>query len=245
MIRDEKKFNKIVSSVIMAGMLIAIAITTGFKLADPGARRVMLLIAAFGSLFGVLSTILSANGLIWTFIFGILDVTIGSVIAYDTGVMGNFALHAFYFLPMQFVGIWQWRKRGATAKEEVKARRLSLKGWALVAASIAGGIALSYFILYRVDLAKLGEASLIDRPKVFLDATVLTLNIVGQILMSLAFFEQWIVWNLVNIFSILLWANTMLSSDASSYTVVMFIKYIFYLLNSINGFRIWYALSRK
>ena len=139
MIRDEKKFNKIVSSVIMAGMLIAIAITTGFKLADPGARRVMLLIAAFGSLFGVLSTILSANGLIWTFIFGILDVTIGSVIAYDTGVMGNFALHAFYFLPMQFVGIWQWRKRGATAKEEVKARRLSLKGWALVAASIAGG----------------------------------------------------------------------------------------------------------
>ena len=245
MIKDEKRFNKIVSSLIMAGMLIAIGITTAFKMQDPGARHVMLLIAAFGSLFGVLCTVLSANGLIWTFLFGILDVVLDSVVAFDTGVMGNFALHAFYFLPMQFVGLWQWRKRGASAKEEVKARRLTWKGWALVVASIVAGVAVSYFVLYKIDLVKLGDAGLINRPKVFLDATVLTLNIVGQVLMSLAYFEQWIIWNFVNIFSILLWGNTMLSSEASSYTVVMFIKYIFYLLNSINGLRIWYSLSRE
>ena len=245
MIKDEKKFNRIFSTVIMSGMLIAIGIITAIKLQDPAARRVMLLVAAFGSLFGVLSTVLSANGLIWTFLFGVLDVVLDSIVAYDTGVMGNFALHAFYFLPMQFVGLWQWRKRGATAREEVKARRLDGKGWAAVVAGIVAGVAVSYLVLYKIDLVKLGDASLVNRPKVFLDATVLTLNIVGQILMSLAYFEQWIVWNLVNVFSILLWGNTMLSSEASSYTVVMFIKYIFYLLNSINGLRIWYSLSRE
>ncbi|MBR1706339.1 MAG: nicotinamide mononucleotide transporter, partial [Bacteroidales bacterium] len=61
---------------------------------------------------------------------------------------------------------------------------------------------------------------------------------------SLAFFDQWAFWILVNIASISLWGSTMLSSEASSYTVVMFIKYCFYLVNSINGFRIWYRLSR-
>jgi nicotinamide mononucleotide transporter len=84
----------------------------------------------------------------------------------------------------------------------------------------------------------------INRPQVFFDAAVFTFNIAGQILMSLAYMEQWVVWNLVNVSSICLWGSTMVSSEASSYTVVMFIKYCFYLLNSINGLRIWINLSR-
>ena len=56
--------------------------------------------------------------------------------------------------------------------------------------------------------------------------------------------EQWYVWILVNVFSIFLWSEKAMSSAESSYTVVMVIKYSFYLLNSLNGLRIWYALSR-
>ena len=63
--------------------------------------------------------------------------------------------------------------------------------------------------------------------------------------MSLAFYEQWYLWILVNISSIFLWGGTMMSSAASSYTVVMFIKYCFYLVNSVNGLRIWYKLSKQ
>ena len=62
--------------------------------------------------------------------------------------------------------------------------------------------------------------------------------------MSFAFMEQWYVWILVNVFSIFLWSEKSMSSAESSYTVVMVIKYSFYLLNSLNGLRIWYALSR-
>ena len=51
---NEKKFNKYFSVVIMAGMLISIAIATGFKLQDPGVNKVMLLVAGFGSLMGVM-----------------------------------------------------------------------------------------------------------------------------------------------------------------------------------------------
>ena len=124
---NDKKFNKIFSTTLLTLMVVVIAITTAFKLQDPQARTVMLLIAAFGSVMGVASTVLSANGLLWTFLFGVLDVTLGSIIAIDNGLWGNFALHFFFFLPMQFVGLWQWRKRGASGEKEVKARRLTPK----------------------------------------------------------------------------------------------------------------------
>ena len=95
---NDKKFNKIFSTTLLTLMVVVIAITTAFKLQDPQARTVMLLLAAFGSVMGVASTVLSANGLLWTFLFGVLDVTLGSVIAADNGLWGNFALHLFFFL---------------------------------------------------------------------------------------------------------------------------------------------------
>ncbi|MBQ8022036.1 MAG: nicotinamide mononucleotide transporter [Bacteroidales bacterium] len=242
---NDKKFNKIFSTVLMTLMVVVIAITTAFKLQDPQARVVMLLIAAFGSVMGVASTVLSANGILWTFFFGILDVTFCTIVAADNGLWGNFALHLFFFLPMQFVGLWQWRKRGASgAKTEVKARRLTPSQRWLVLCSVLVLLAVSYGVLIWIQLRTVAPDE-VNRLQVFFDAAVFTFNIAGQILMSLAYMEQWILWNLVNISSICLWGSTMLSSDASSYTVVMFIKYCFYLVNSVNGLRIWINLSRN
>ena len=240
----DKQFNKWFSAILMGLMVVVIAITTVFKLQQPDARVLMLLIAALGTVMGVASTVLSANGIIWTFIFGILDVTFCCIVAADNQIWGNFALHLFYFLPMQFVGIWQWKKRGAQgSKSEVKARRFTGKQWLIMVASVLAGLAAVYFILVQIKLRTVGAD--FDRAQVFFDAAVTTFNIAGQILMSLAFYEQWYLWILVNISSIFLWGGTMLSSAASSYTVVMFIKYCFYLVNSINGLRIWYKLSKQ
>lgn len=240
---NDKKFNKWFSTILMTLMVVVIAITTVFKLQQPHARVLMLLIAAFGSVMGVASTVLSANGIIWTFIFGILDVTFCCIVAADNGIWGNFGLHLFYFLPMQFVGIWQWKKRGAKgAESEVKARKLTGKQLALTVAGVAALFAVIYVILTQIKIHSAGEYS---QAQVLFDTAVTTFNIAGQILMSLAFYEQWYLWILVNVFSILLWGNTMLSSAASSYTVVMFVKYCFYFINSLNGLRIWYNLSKE
>ena len=128
---SEKKFNLWFNAFILVGMLLAVVVTNVYKFQQPGARHFMLLLASVGALTGVINTVLSANGNILTFLFGLIDVTIASYVAFDSSirpggdpVWGNFALHAFYFLPMQFVGWWQWRKRGASSKEKVRARRL-------------------------------------------------------------------------------------------------------------------------
>ena len=157
----EKRFNLAFNIFLVAGMFVAVTITTVFKLQQPGVKTFMLLLAAFGSLMGVVNTVLSANGHILTFVFGFLDVLAATLVYLDNGIMGNFALHALYFLPMQFVGFWQWKRRGARVKSEggedsrVNARRLGRKQWAFLAAGVAAGILVLYLILLKVDAAKL------------------------------------------------------------------------------------------
>ena len=98
-----------------------------------------------------------------------------------------------------------------------------------------------------MDGAKLaaGKIEYIDKSKILLDAVVMILNIAGQVLMSLAFMEQWYIWILVNVSSISLWAVAVMRGAGSGNAAVMLIKYIFYLLNSLNGLRIWLNLSRR
>lgn len=263
---NDQKFNIWFNIFILVGMITAVVIVNILKIRAQDAITVKQIIIAVGAIMGVMNVVLSANGNIWTFLFAVLDVSIGAYANYDSGNMGQFAQHAFYFLPMQFIGYWQWRKRGAGRRivksetsedgtepvkvkaevSKVKARRLTGRQWVYVAIAIVLGTALCYGILYWVDLKQLqaGRIAEIDKEKLFLDSFVLVLNFVGQVLLSYAYMDQWYMWNLVNIFSILLWTNRLMSAQSNSYTIVMVIKYSFYLLNSINGLRIWLRLSR-
>ena len=107
------RFNKWFNVFILAGMTLVTVAVTAFKLQDAESGRALLVVAAFGSLCGVLANVLSANGRILTFLFGLLDVAIYGVICLTGGKYGNAALHLLYFLPMQVVGFVQWKGRGA------------------------------------------------------------------------------------------------------------------------------------
>lgn len=237
----EKKFNKWFSVFVLAGMTIALIITTIFKLSDPQTTRSLLLFSAFGSLMGVLSTVCSANGLIITFLFGLLDVAIYGVICLihwksgGTG-LGNAMLHFIYFVPMQFVGFAQWRRhKSVSDKKSVQPRRLTSKGWALCMLLFLVGSIVAYFIISRFDKS---AATSFLKTAVILDVLPLMCNILGQLLMSMAYMEQWFFWIGVNIFTILMWA-TVRSDVGGSFAAIYIIKYSFYLINSFNGLRIW------
>ena len=82
---------------------------------------------------GVLCVVLVAKGSIWNYIFGLVNVSLYAYISYKAALYGDAALNALYYVPMQFVGWWQWRKRGAAVSEaeadgngvQVKARRFT------------------------------------------------------------------------------------------------------------------------
>ena len=239
----EKQFNKYFSAFILIGMAVVTCIVTGIKLRGAAEGQTLwLLMSALGSLMGVLATVCSANGWIITFLFGFLDVTIYGVACWVNWMeggsgLGNALLHFLYFVPMQLVGFLQWKRRGAKGESQVKARRLTpAMRWAWLGISVVATVVL-YLILARFDRS---AAQGFLRVAVILDVIPLVCNVIGQLLMSTAYMEQWIFWIAVNIFSIALWIN----SD-QSFAPVYIVKYSFYLLNSFNGLRIWYNLSRE
>ncbi len=238
----QELFNKIFNAFILIGMAVVTVIVTAIKLGDADGGRAMLVVAAVGSLMGVLSTVLSANGRILTFLFGLIDVSIYGVMCLLGAKYGNAALHLLYFLPMQFVGFFQWRKRGAAEGEQVRARRLSGRQWLLFGSIFLAGLLAAYFILCALDKT---EAAGVVRWLVLMDALSMMCNILGQLLLSTAYMEQWFFWIGVNIASVVMWVLTLRQTPDSSYALIYVVKYSFYLLNSLNGLRIWLALSRR
>ena len=198
------------------------------------------IVGSVAGIAGVLCVVLVAKGSIWNYLFGIINVSMYAYISYKAELYGDAVLNAFYYVPMQFIGYWQWRKRGAAVSEaqaegqgvQVKARRFSWSQRALLAigctaAVIAGGFILKHF----------GD------PQPFKDSTTTVLSIIAQALMALAFMEQWALWIITNIVSVVMWCVCVARGEA--HAAVMVIMWVFYLLNSINGLRVWLRLSRR
>lgn len=243
----EATFNKWFSAFILGGMAVALILATILKFETSHTGRWLLVVSAFGSLMGILSTVLSANGRIITFLFGFFDVLLYGIMclvswSHGNSGLGNALLHFAYFVPMQFVGFFQWRKRGTAGEGQVRARRLTGRQWALISLALIVGSTVAYFILARFDRS---AAEGFIRWAVVLDVLPLAFNIFGQFLMSTAYMEQWIFWIAVNVTSICMWSVTLASSADSSYALIYIIKYSFYFINSLNGLRIWLSLSRK
>ena len=188
---------------------------------------------------GVLCVVLVAKGSIWNYLFGLVNVSLYAYISYKASLYGDAALNALYYLPMQFVGWWQWRRRGAamSAAEagdsgvQVKARRFTWKQRGILFLGCAVAVVAVGFLLKHV-----GD------PQPFKDSTTTVLSIVAQMLMALAFMEQWALWIITNIVSVVMWCVCV--SRGEAHAGVMVIMWVFYLLNSINGMRVWMKLSK-
>lgn len=198
------------------------------------------IVGSVAGIAGVLCVVLVAKGSIWNYFFGIINVSMYAYISYNASLYGDAVLNAFYYVPMQFIGFWQWRKRGAAITEteaggdgiQVKARRFDRKQRILLFAGCAAAVVAGGFVLQHF-----GD------PQPFKDSTTTVLSIVAQALMALAFMEQWLLWIITNIVSVVMWCVCAMRGEA--HAAVMVIMWTFYLLNSINGMRVWLKLSRE
>lgn len=240
---NEDRFNKFFSAFILIGMAVAVVASSALRFSDPDVSRALLILSAFGALMGVVSTVLSANGIIWTFLFGLVDVVIYSFnLSQQTPLpISTLLLHVCYFIPMEFIGFFKWRKRGASGKSQVRARHLDGKGWRLSALLFVAVFALSFALSYFTS-GRGGSGESAAMSKVALDAVMTTSNIVALVLMSMAYMEQWYLWTLVNISSVIFWTITLVNQPNEAASVVYLVKYVFYFINGLNGIRIWSKL---
>lgn len=197
------------------------------------------IIGSLAGIAGVLCVVLVAKGSIWNYLFGIVNVSLYAYISYKAALYGDAALNALYYVPMQFIGWWQWRKRGAALSSDeasdegvqVKARRFTWRQRVILALGCAAAVVAGGFILRHF-----GD------PQPFKDSTTTVLSVVAQALMALAFMEQWALWIITNVVSVVMWCICV--SRGEAHAAVMVIMWVFYLLNSINGLRVWLRLSR-
>ena len=201
------------------------------------------IIGSVAGIAGVLCVVLVAKGSIWNYLFGLVNVSLYAWISFKADLYGDAALNALYYLPMQFIGYWQWRRRGAAVSADdaikltgeddvrVKARCMTLRQRLILGLSCASAVVLCAFILRH-----LGD------PQPFKDSTTTVLSIVAQALMAMAFMEQWALWIITNVVSVVMWSICLARGEA--HAAVMVIMWVFYLLNSLNGFIVWRKLSK-
>lgn len=198
------------------------------------------IIGSVAAVTGVLCVVLVAKGSIWNYLFGLVNVSLYALISWKAALYGDAALNALYYLPMQFIGWWQWRRRGAALSEasssapdhdaRVRARRMTARQRLVLFAVCTALVVAGGFLLEA-----LGD------PQPFKDSATTVLSIIAQALMAMAFMEQWILWILTNIISVVMWS--VFVAEGQAHAEVMVIMWTFYLLNSLNGFRVWLKLS--
>ena len=114
---------------------------------------------------------------------------------------------------------------------EVYKKRMTLKQSILTAVLCVAGVA-----GYSVILNMLGG----NLPIV--DSMSTVLSIVAQILMIKCLMEQWIIWILVDVVSVIMWVAAF-NGEGSSIAVLL--MWVVYLANAVIMFIKWYKESKK
>ena len=190
-------------------------------------------IGSIAGITGVICVVLVAKGNIINYLFGILNVSLYALISYKASLYGDAVLNAAYYLPMQFIGWYSWIKKRETEESvTVVARRMNLHQRMLLAGV---SIVFVFFGAYILFLFK--------DPQPLKDSATTVLSVIAMFLMVKTYMEQWTLWVVVNIISIIMWIVAFAKGEAHS--MLMVIMWLFYLANSINGWISWLKLSKQ
>ncbi|WP_312111138.1 nicotinamide riboside transporter PnuC [Brevibacillus reuszeri] len=193
-------------------------------------------IGLLASLTGMLCVVLVAKGKTFNYYPGIVNVVLYAFIAYGQKYYGEVMLNLLYFLPMQFIGLLMWRKNrvSETKQNDVKVTVLTNRarmGW--------GALSIAATIAYGLALKHMGGAL------PFVDSLTAVLSILAMIFMVKRLVEQWVVWVIIDIFTIYMWLVAFMAGGDDVSILVMWCAY---LVNAIYGLMNWikqYRLQKE
>ena len=183
------------------------------------------------SLTGIWCVLLVAKGKIANYWFGIVNVIAYAYVAYLQKYYGEVMLNVIYFLPMQAVGIYIWMKhKDKTKVDAVKVKFLSNK-WRFIWAGVSGVAVLGYGLILK---SMGGELP-------FIDSVSTVLSVIAMILMAWRFMEQWVLWIIVDIVSVIMWVVVLAKGGTDISVLLMWTAY---LINAVYGFANWIKLYK-
>ena len=189
------------------------------------------LLALISGITGILGVVLAAKGKVSTYIFATVNVAIYALLTFQNHLYGEFMLNAFYYIPMNFIGFYLWSKHKDNESGEVEGKKLTGKQTVILFAAVAVVVLVYWQILSRIG----GQLALID-------AMSTVFFVVALIMQVARYAEQWLLWIIVNVVSVVMWL-LLIGKDSSAVTMV--VMWIAYLFNSVYGYYNWRKLAAK
>ena len=173
-------------------------------------------LAIISAVCGILYTIIAGKGKISAFIFGIIGTLACALLSFQVALYGNFALHLFYFFPMEIIGIINWKKHLHKEKREIIKTKLQKSELFILIAIGCVIEGIIYFVLNKVgDIASLE------------DSLMCTLSLLGMYLTVKRCIEQWCIWTIANFLSIAIWFSAYQAGNAVFSVLLVRIIYFF------------------
>lgn len=206
-------------------VLILIGFTTYFAIMDQESSALYLVINAISAICGVFCVVLCATGKKSQYYFGFVNIAAYIVIAMIGKYYGQVALNALYYLPTQFIGMYMWKKHMNEEVNEVKSKKMSLNQIGLYCLATAIGVVICRYLL-----------EMLGGNQTWLDSTTLMISLVANALMVLRYKEQWILWIVVDIITVIMWVLAGDWIQVSMWSV--------YLLNAFYGYFKWSMMNK-
>lgn len=174
---------------------------------------------------GVWCVILTGKGKRSSFIFGTVNVIFYIIVSLQAKYYGEVMLNALYYFPMNFVGWFAWKKHMNDKTGEVRKQRLPLKKGFVIYALTAAAI-----FIYGVVLKALGG----NLP--YIDSMSTVVSVTAQILSVKRLTEQWILWIVVDIVTVIMWGINFANGGETIATLAM---WSIYLVNAVIMYIRW------
>lgn len=217
-----KKFSIFEWSMILA----VIGFTIYFAIINKEASITYLIIDAIAAISGIFCVVLCAKGKRSQYFFGFFNILGYIIVAWLNKYYGEVMLNAIYYLPLQFIGYYLWSKNTNEEDGEVQGKKLNIKHSIILLVITGIGI-----ILYQYLLNYLGGTNPL------LDSASTVISITANLLMVLRYREQWLLWIVIDIITVIMWWHV------EDY--IMVTMWSVYLVNAFYGYYNWSKISKE
>lgn len=206
-------------------------------------------IEAIGTVAGLLCIWLASLEKIINYAFGLVNVTLFAVIFFQIQLYASLLLQVFFF-GANIYGWYAWSRQTGENQLALKIRWLSLPkalGW-LAVCVIAIGLMTRYinpvfaWLTHIAVTVMQGMGLAVAMPVLapdafpFWDACLMVLSVVAMILMTRKYVENWLLWVIVNVISVMIFARQGVYAMALEYAILTLI--------ALNGAWMWIKSAR-
>ena len=176
------------------------------------------LLALCSGIAGVISVVLCSQKKYAFYFWGLLQLITILIISFQTGLFGKVIENTFY-LVTTIIGMFVWGKN--IDGDKVETQKMSGGDWMV--------------LLSMLPLLILGISVFVvkfnNSEQIFLDTLTTTIGIIAQIMLIFRFKEQWVLWLILDVLCIALWAI--------NGNWCLMVQYIFWTINCVYGYFCW------